>query len=145
MWCARRHRPFSIVSDPELQELFKMLYSRVTVPHPTTVSRDVTEMYILSKERVAKMLKVSAAHTFLPISYTHQNRRITLVVCTLAWMGGHPPTFIRFSASLFIASSMRGSNHFYLTIFGESLLHSFMVDLTLCQNDKRTHRYLSCK
>ena len=34
MWCARRHRPFKIVQDDELVEIFQMLYSLVDIPHP---------------------------------------------------------------------------------------------------------------
>jgi hypothetical protein len=58
MWCACRHHPFNIVADPELLDLFKMLYSRVEVPHPTTVSRDVREIHRLCKDRVANLLEV---------------------------------------------------------------------------------------
>src|SRR3984957_6353244 len=57
IWCARRHRPFNIVADPELRKLFKMLYGQVHIPHPVTISRDVLEIFILSKERVAALLK----------------------------------------------------------------------------------------
>jgi hypothetical protein len=58
MWCARRHRPFNIVKDDELIEIFRMLYDRVDVPHPITVSRDVKEIFSLCKENVANYLQV---------------------------------------------------------------------------------------
>jgi hypothetical protein len=38
MWCACRHRPFNIVMNKELMEIFTMLYAHVKVPHPITVS-----------------------------------------------------------------------------------------------------------
>ena len=41
LWVARHHRPFKIVEDPELQALFRMLYSRVEIPSRVTVVRDV--------------------------------------------------------------------------------------------------------
>jgi hypothetical protein len=56
VWCARRHRPFSIVADPELHDLFKMLHGRVEIPHPITISRDVKEIFTLSKIHVARVL-----------------------------------------------------------------------------------------
>lgn len=64
MWCARRHRPFKIVADPKLVEIFQMLYHRAKVPHPVTVSRDVKEIFRLSKENVANILQVSSCLSF---------------------------------------------------------------------------------
>jgi hypothetical protein len=58
MWCARRHRPFNIVKDQELIDIFTMLYIRVDVPHPTTVSRDVREIFQLCKKNVIDTLQV---------------------------------------------------------------------------------------
>ncbi|KAK7461757.1 hypothetical protein VKT23_008187 [Stygiomarasmius scandens] len=56
IWCARRSRPFNIVKDAELVDMFKMLYSRVEIPHPRTVSRDIQDIYNLTKPVVAEML-----------------------------------------------------------------------------------------
>lgn len=60
MWCARCYRPFNIVKDDELVEIFTMLYARIDVPHPITVSCDVKEIFRISKENVAKVLQVSS-------------------------------------------------------------------------------------
>ena len=65
MWCARRHRPFNIVTDEELVDIFKMLYARVDIPHPTTVSRDVKEIFELCKKNVIDTLQVRSP--FIPI------------------------------------------------------------------------------
>ena len=59
MWCARRHWPFKIVLDPELGDIFQMLYDHVDIPHPMTVSHDVNQIYNISKEQVANALQVS--------------------------------------------------------------------------------------
>jgi len=59
MWCARRHRPFKIIQDDELVEIFRMLYDRVDIPHPTTLSHDVKEIYIMCKENVSNILRVN--------------------------------------------------------------------------------------
>lgn len=65
MWCARRHRPFLIVQDDELQEIFRMLYSRVDIPSRFTISRDVREMFELSKANVIKVLTVCYSFSLL--------------------------------------------------------------------------------
>lgn len=67
LWIARRHRPHVIVKDPELVRAFKMLYSRVEIPSPTTVSRDIQEIFWISREHLSKILQVS--------SFTHAHYR----------------------------------------------------------------------
>ncbi|KAI0804478.1 hypothetical protein BC629DRAFT_1283162 [Irpex lacteus] len=57
VWVARHHRPFTIVQDDELVDIFRMLYSRVEVPHPTTLSRDVREIYEMTRDEIAKDLQ----------------------------------------------------------------------------------------
>jgi len=37
IWCAHHHWPFKIVLDPELGDIFQMLYDCVDIPHPMTV------------------------------------------------------------------------------------------------------------
>ena len=58
LWCARRHRPYLIIQDPELLAIFRMLYSKVQVPHPTTLSKDVQEVYEISRRNLISLLKV---------------------------------------------------------------------------------------
>jgi len=58
LWVTQCHCPFVIVDDPLLQQIFKMLYSKVDVPLPSTVSRDVKEVYKLAKKNVGKVLQV---------------------------------------------------------------------------------------
>jgi predicted oxidoreductase len=59
VWCARHHRPFTIVDDDELVEIFRMLYERVEIPSRITVSRDIQEMFQLSRRTVTQVLVVS--------------------------------------------------------------------------------------
>jgi hypothetical protein len=101
IWCARRHRPFSIVMDPELVELFKMLYARVEIPHPKTISRDVKEIHLLCKERVAKMLGVGFVSRlqFFELNYAVRSIQGEF---TLVSMGGHPQMFSPSLGSLYI-------------------------------------------
>ncbi|GLB40085.1 putative protein dimerization activity [Lyophyllum shimeji] len=58
LWVSRRSRPFTIIADPELLDIFKDLNANVVVPSPQTVSRDVKEIYMLSREQVIEVLKV---------------------------------------------------------------------------------------
>ena len=58
LWVTQCHRPFAIVEDPPLLRIFRMLYAKVDVPSATTVSRDVKEIYQVSKVNVGKILQV---------------------------------------------------------------------------------------
>jgi len=58
LWVARRHRPFAIVEDDELIDIFMDLNSKVEVPLQFTLSRDVKETFELSRIKVAEILKV---------------------------------------------------------------------------------------
>lgn len=63
-WVVRRHRPYAIVEDAELREIFEMLYALVEVPSARTLSRDVIEVFEMSKRNVIGMLKVSSLRWF---------------------------------------------------------------------------------
>ena len=63
IWVARRHRPFAIIEDPELQELFRMLYARVKIPSRYTVARDMRLILEDSKARLILFLKVRSIVT----------------------------------------------------------------------------------
>jgi len=58
LWVARRHRPFSIVEDEELIDIFMDLNNKVEVPSRMTVSRDVKEIFQISRSKVAEILQV---------------------------------------------------------------------------------------
>jgi hypothetical protein len=58
VWVSQCHRPFAIVNDEPLQRMFRMLYAKVDIPSPTTLSRDVKEVHDLAKQNVAKVLQV---------------------------------------------------------------------------------------
>ncbi len=65
MWCARRHRPFTIVEDPEFEVLCRMLYNKVEIPSRTTVSRDVHTILAYTKVRVIKLFMVCSSRALL--------------------------------------------------------------------------------
>jgi hypothetical protein len=58
LWVARRHRPFTIVEDDELIDIFTDLNNKVEVPSRVTVSRDVQEIFKMSRVKVSDILKV---------------------------------------------------------------------------------------
>jgi hypothetical protein len=60
LWVAWRHRPFAIVEDDKLIEMLMDLSNKVEVPSRFTVSRDVKEIFELSRKKVAEILKVHA-------------------------------------------------------------------------------------
>lgn len=62
LWIARRHRPFAIIEDSELVDIFTDLNSKVEVPSRFTVSRDVQEIFFMSRVRVSEMLKVRVCY-----------------------------------------------------------------------------------
>lgn len=62
LWVARRHRPFAIVEDDELVDIFTDLNNKVEVPSWFTVSRDVKEIFAMSRLRVSDILKVRARY-----------------------------------------------------------------------------------
>jgi hypothetical protein len=58
LWVARRHRPFVIVEDNELLDIFMDLNNKVEVPSWFTVSHDIKEIFDMSHKQVAQILKV---------------------------------------------------------------------------------------
>jgi hypothetical protein len=58
LWVSQCHRPFTIVEDHPLNRMFQMLYAKVDVPSASTVSRDVKEVYKITKKNVRKVLQV---------------------------------------------------------------------------------------
>lgn len=92
VWVVRRHRPYTIIQDDELLAIFRMLYSRVEVPHPTTLSKDVKEMFVIAQKNVAKELQVSYRISYQAnLFYLHwsHSARTTQADCISAWMDGH--------------------------------------------------------
>ncbi|KAF8584242.1 hypothetical protein K439DRAFT_1230405, partial [Ramaria rubella] len=57
LWVARRHRPYAIVQDPELLEIFKMLYEPPQIHSPCTLSWDIQEAFDISCVQVARVLQ----------------------------------------------------------------------------------------
>ena len=57
LWVSQCHRPFSIITNPPLQRMLRMLYAKVDIPSPSTVSRDVKEAFKIAKRHVGTVLQ----------------------------------------------------------------------------------------
>ena len=57
-WVFECHQPFSIIDDPPLQLIIKMLYAKVETPSQTMISCDVREIHTISKVHVGSYLQV---------------------------------------------------------------------------------------
>ncbi|KLO09606.1 hypothetical protein SCHPADRAFT_811236, partial [Schizopora paradoxa] len=62
-WIVRVHRPYAIVEDEDLLDMFRMLYAKVEVPSARTISRDVIEVFEMSKQNLINKLKVKFQQT----------------------------------------------------------------------------------
>ena len=58
LWCARRHRPFSIVEDPEFRRIVCMLYTRAETPSRISVSRDIQHLLAHARTQLIVQLAV---------------------------------------------------------------------------------------
>ena len=58
LWAVRRHHPFAIVTDPEFIEILTDLNNKVIMPSPNTLSRDIGEIFSMSRLKVASILQV---------------------------------------------------------------------------------------
>lgn len=58
-WVSESMRPFEIVNDRGFQCLMKTGRPDYYIPSPSTVSRDVKQVFIRVRKRIAKMLQVS--------------------------------------------------------------------------------------
>jgi len=75
LWVARCHRPFSIVEDEELLDIFHDLNAQCITPSRVTVSRDVMEIFKMTRVKVAKILQVCSHATY------YREKCADLLVC----------------------------------------------------------------
>jgi hypothetical protein len=59
LWVVRRNRPFAIVEDQELLDIFHDLNNKCVTPSASTVSCDVKEIFHMTRVKVAGRLQVS--------------------------------------------------------------------------------------
>ena len=111
LWVACQYRPFVIVKDAELVDIFKDLNNKVEVPSCSTVSWDVKEIFDMSRKRVAAMLKVrTLLHLSLQRATTSCTIRPIQENSTFALMDGHRRMLSPLSDSLYTGSVRVKSN-----------------------------------
>ena len=87
LWVARQHQPFSIIKDEELIEIFMDLNDKVVILSWYTLSNDVKEIFVFTKNKVSGILKVSKVFLLYDLSNHFISRHILgSFIC--AWMGG---------------------------------------------------------
>ncbi|KAG6904706.1 hypothetical protein DXG01_007777 [Tephrocybe rancida] len=65
LWISRRSHLFAIAQDPELLDIFYDLNNKVEMPSASTISKDIKEIFKISRKNVAEMLqtfRASKAH-----------------------------------------------------------------------------------
>ncbi|KAF8124115.1 hypothetical protein EV363DRAFT_1178463, partial [Boletus edulis] len=85
-WVCESLRPFNIVADRGFQSLMKMGRPEYYLPSPAIVSRDVKLVFVRTRQRIAKMLRVGIS------------RRINFT--TDAWTLPNHHAFVAFAAHL---------------------------------------------
>jgi hypothetical protein len=58
-WVCEDVRPFNIVRDRGFNNLMKTGRPEYYIPSPSTVSRDVRQVFMRTRHRISKMLNVS--------------------------------------------------------------------------------------
>ena len=58
-WICEDARPFNIVNDRGFRSLMKTGQPEYYIPSPSTVSRDVRQVFVRTRNRISKMLNVS--------------------------------------------------------------------------------------
>lgn len=67
LWVTRCHRPFSIVEDPELVDIFQDFNSRVLIPSRHTLTRDIQDIYQVTRKSLALKLQQAEGKVHLII------------------------------------------------------------------------------
>lgn len=89
-WVAENNRPANIVNDSELHNLLTAGRPHATVPSASTVKRDITVSFAKCREKISKLLKVSAISRLLSELTSHY--RTILDDSILRPTPGHRPT-----------------------------------------------------
>lgn len=118
MWCARRHRPFRLIEDPELCEILHMLYDKVDIPSWWTISRDIHLLHVDARTRVVIYLLVRFLKNLKDCMLTWALTRHSAARFIFVLMDGLRRTSSHSSESRRTGFSMAESIISYLISFG---------------------------
>ena len=99
VWITHCHHPFSVVEDPELRALMRMLYGRVEIPSRLTVGWDMQLIMQDAKCALTTRLQVRARYfcwvvcTVLVLTISLQSLPWKIHLCVDRWTS---PNFISF-------------------------------------------------
>lgn len=96
-WVAENMRPFKIVEDPGFLCLMKTGRPDYYIPSARTVSRDVKEVFIRCRERIAKVLHVCELVDQLRVGQkviTYQKHNGALNFATDAWTSPNHKAYV---------------------------------------------------
>jgi hypothetical protein len=94
-WVCENARPFNIVSDRGFRSLMKTGRPEYYIPSPSTVSRDVKQVFVHTRNRIAKMLKETEAKlSFATDAWTSPNHKAYVAVTVHFEQKGQPMCLI---------------------------------------------------
>lgn len=100
-WVAENRRPFTIVKDAPFLWLMKTGRPNLWIPSPKTVSRDVQQVFIYTRNRIARMLLVRQIHASKEMKLTHtQAYAGKLNFSADAWTAGNHKALVAFCVHL---------------------------------------------
>lgn len=94
-WVSESKRPFNIVNDRGFQSLMKTGRPEYYIPSPTTVSRDVKQVFANVRKRIAKMLQEHEGDlNFATDAWTSPNHKAFVAVTVHFEINGVPMTML---------------------------------------------------
>jgi len=57
-WVTENNCPVNIINDRELRKMLTVGRSRIELPSPTTISRDIKACFCVSRDHITKLLRV---------------------------------------------------------------------------------------
>lgn len=107
-WVSVRRRPYVIIEDPELLEIFCMLYAKVEVPHPTTLSHDIREIFKISREQLSLTLEVrDSCVMYSPLLTIPQKHDGKFHLCLDGWSSPNVISFLGVTAQRVVESKLQ--------------------------------------
>lgn len=136
LWVTNCHRPFSIVEDTELLEIFANLNLNCETPSHHTVPHDVKEIFSLSHKEVGTMLQVSVVlrYSFNYLTISCRNMQGCFM---LPLMDGLCQTLLLSLEPLSIGSLMARLHQLFLTSSSEFVFIFIVSFLSIHQGKPR--------
>ncbi|KAF5309387.1 hypothetical protein D9619_012291 [Psilocybe cf. subviscida] len=130
-WVTENHRPFNIVSDEWFLMLMKTGRPTHYIPSPATVSRDVKNVFVRCRERIAKMLQeYDGELNFATDAWTSPNDKALIAISVHFELKGEPASMLLDLVE--VARSHSGVN---LAEAFSDVLHEFGIEnkmLSVC-------------